>query len=598
MGPREEWLKLLAKVDAGRGLALLRDDEVARAPNGDALTAGFFSVAKSPDEDRTITNRIPQNSQEHSLGICGDLLAHGTCFGDVVLKPTEDLRVSIFDIPSCYHRAGVTFARTCRNAVGRPQATDAFAGGSACEELARRCERDRVPVPDVVYPAFATLPMGDVNAVDFVQVGHLNMLARKGVVGPDTLIRYRGPFPSLPVAVGVVVDDLAIAARVPRRPVGSRAVVPGPDDALVTKAFEAYAENGVSPKPSKTFLRRRVSTVWGASIDGASGRVGPSLELDLRAQLLVQRLLHSGVATRDTWDAVVGLVSYVFLYRRELFCILEKVYGQGKHCADDEVFRFSQQARIELELTLAFGPLAAHSMRAPVSDRVWATDASQYRAAAVFTDVPAGGGERIWAHRAKRRRSRHLLTRNEQISAQLGIAYDSEDEDEASSFVQKWTDEFAASRRWRPAFSYRTDNLEHINLKEARAVRTLCRRLARCVGDQGTRHLALGDSGVVLGAATKGRSPSNPLNRVFRSCVGDRVLGDVVLGFGHVSTKWNPGDDPTRGKDVRKRKIFDPPEILKRFLEGSYVSREDESGFFADEFAIPSAVFGPSVMPS
>ena len=597
LGSKREWQAFLAKADAGEGISLLREDEVPRGlkSSGDPITAGFFAVAKSPSEDRTITNRIPMNSQERSLGLCGNLLAHGTCFADVVLRPDEDLRISLFDMPSCYHRAKVTFDRVRTNAVGGLRSTADFGDGFAFRELEMRCRRDGVAVPRRVFAAFRSLPMGDLNAVDFVQVAHINMLARKQVVDPTTLIRYRGSFPDVPVAAGVVVDDLAIVARVPRRHERSSVVAPGPDDAVIQAALAAYDADGVPPKPEKTVLRQRACTVWGASVDGSSGRVGAGLELDFRTQLLIHRLLASGVATRDTWDAVVGHVSYVFLYRRELFCILEKVYGQGRHCEHDEVFRFSQQSRVELELALAFAPLAAHSMRAPVSDRVWATDASQFKAAAVFTDVAPGGGERLWSHRAKRRRSRHLLTSCEQVCAQLGVGYSSDPDDDDEVHVQKWTDEFAASRSWKPAFVYRTDPLEHINLKEARAVRTLARRLASSASDHGKRHLALTDSGVGLGAFTKGRSPSNALNRILRSTVGDRVLADVVIGLGHVSTKWNPGDDPTRGVDVRKRRVYPPPEVLERFLSGSPVSRAELERFFGDDVPIPSAVFGPEL---
>ena len=102
VGSRAEWSAFLAKADAGHGLSLLREDEVPRdLSSGEPITAGFFAIAKSLDEDRTITNRIPMNSQEESLGLCGDLLGHGTCFADVVLRHDEDLRVSLFDKPSC-----------------------------------------------------------------------------------------------------------------------------------------------------------------------------------------------------------------------------------------------------------------------------------------------------------------------------------------------------------------------------------------------------------------------------------------------------------------------------------------------------------------
>jgi len=591
LGSKEQWFQFLEKADRGGGLAFLHPRDVPVNPaDGSRMSAGFFAVAKNAEEDRTITNRIPQNSQEQALGLCGDLLAHGTTFADIVLGTDEDLRVSVFDMPQCYHRARVSAERVRTNAVGSLVPLDRFLGGRAVEGLRRWCAKNDVQFPRAAQPAFATLPMGDINAVDFVQVAHLNMLHRAGVVDAETLVRYRGSFPRGPVGVGVVVDDLAIVARIPRGRWTACTSTRGPDDDLIEAALAAYEADGVPPKPEKTSLREPVATVWGASVDGSSGRVGAGLELDFRMQLLVQRILESGYATRDTWDAVVGLVSYVFLYRRELFCILEKVYGQGRHCEADEIFKFSQQARIELELVLALGPLASHSMRLPVSDRVWATDASQYKAAATFTDVPPGAGERLWTHRAKRRRGRHLLTTCEQISAQLGIEDSDDDPDDKPP--QKWTDDFAASRSWKPSFVYRTDPLEHINLKEARAVRTLVRRLARTPGALGRRHLNLLDSAVVLGGLTKGRSPSNPLNRILRSTVGDRVLGDIVLGFGHVSTKWNPADDPTRGEDVRKRPVFDSPPVLKRFVAGSSVTAAEEAEFFSDEFPLPPAVFG------
>ncbi|MFP6589961.1 MAG: HD domain-containing phosphohydrolase [Candidatus Latescibacterota bacterium] len=62
----------MEKADAGGGLALLHARDVPINPaDGSRLAAGFFAVAKNADEDRTITNRIPQNSQELALGLCG-----------------------------------------------------------------------------------------------------------------------------------------------------------------------------------------------------------------------------------------------------------------------------------------------------------------------------------------------------------------------------------------------------------------------------------------------------------------------------------------------------------------------------------------------
>ena len=60
-------------------------------------------------------------------------------------------------------------------------------------------------VPHKVRFAWRSLAMGDLNAVDFMTTGHLNLLRRHGAA--REIMRYRSPVPKVPFKEGVIVDD-------------------------------------------------------------------------------------------------------------------------------------------------------------------------------------------------------------------------------------------------------------------------------------------------------------------------------------------------------------------------------------------------------
>ena len=97
------------------------EHNVPRGPGGESLACGMFAVAKDPDVDRLITNRIPASSTGHSMQASRDLFPHASCFCEPQLSHNEELSISALDLPDFYHT--FTVARP-----GAPQPARTAAG--------------------------------------------------------------------------------------------------------------------------------------------------------------------------------------------------------------------------------------------------------------------------------------------------------------------------------------------------------------------------------------------------------------------------------------------------------------------------------------
>ena len=262
-GARSEWDKIVERVAAADGLEFCDESEIPRDADGVPVKAGYFAIFKDADADRTITNAIPANSQEEPLGLARRLLAHCVALGEVVLQPWEKLRGSGRDLPDAYHSARVPLARAFRNAVGPWMDGGRWHHTAAYQRLlARRRARGETAPPRRVTACWRSLPMGDLNAVDFMQVSHLNCLRSRGCCRDDSLITYQRPLPPGGDGVweGIVVDDYNVVACVPRHLPRDAAAA---DTARLRCADAAYMAEGREPKPSKCFDHEEIFHVWG-----------------------------------------------------------------------------------------------------------------------------------------------------------------------------------------------------------------------------------------------------------------------------------------------------------------------------------------------
>lgn len=111
-----------------------------------------------------------------------------------------------------------------------------------------------------------------------------------------------------------------------------------------------------------------------------------------------------------------------------------------------------------------------------------------------------------------------------------------------------WVGDLCETLRYRELFRYRFKQSNHINVLECRVYKSWLKHCAKQWG--GHRLLALLDSRVTMGAASKGRSSSPTLSRVLRSSLGYILGGGLFPGALHCRSAWNRADGPSRDTDV------------------------------------------------
>ena len=112
-------------------------------------------------------------------------------------------------------------------------------------------------------------------------------------------------------------------------------------------------------------------------------------------------------------------------------------------------------------------------------------------------------------------------------------------------------------------------------MKELRAYRTGLRHAARRAECHGTRRLTLLDSSVVRGTASKGRSSSRRLNRIWKPVVPELLAADIQDGTLPVPTKHMPADGATRRSRTRPVPTRSPPAWLEALEASDYTLFDD-----------------------
>ena len=139
---------------------------------------------------------------------------------------------------------------------------------------------------------------------------------------------------------------------------------------------------------------------------------------------------------------------------------------------------------------------------------------------------------------------------------------------------------------FRVVFSIHVASPGHVNLEEARAlvryVKWILRSSKRC----GHRLVILVDSKVVIGAVTKGRSSSTPLNALVRRLAALTFAGGLVLHFIFVPSAHNPSDWPSRGGPASwpaaLKRGPPKPSAVSRHLASRWLNMQVGSAILAD----------------
>ena len=534
--PRAAFGEFVRALDAAGMLAAVRE------PLGPP--AGFFAVRKQWDEERgawalrLVLDRRPRNAQEAQVEPSEDTAPHGTCFLELCLAPGEELRVFASDLPQWYYRMAVSAERAASNTF-----TAALDGAEYRDTAAVRTLLDaegRVgdgPV-GMVHFALCTMAMGDLNATTFAQCGHVELLRRFGAMTPDVLLTYRGVPPAGKVAEGVMIDDHAVVAAVPRRR-WQRSAPARRARALFDAGRRAYASIGVPDVDEKRKVGALTATAWGCELQGHRGRAGAPRARRAALMALTLTLCEGRVATVELLTRIVGLWVDLLLYRRAAFAVLSAVYAFLHRYRDDgpHVPRtLTGPVVTELLGLVCLAPLLDSPLRAPVDRCIKASDASPSGAAAVSATVPQAAADALWRHRVRSGGRTNCAV----IGAPGNTRGDSAVGEILESLPVREIHRFDFGHRRPP----------HINVGEMRSRRALWRSLAQSVRNHGRRHLVAYDSATTIGAGNKGRSPSSSLLREERFAYPYILAADCVEGTLWTDSERMPADSPSRGGPV------------------------------------------------
>ena len=112
----------------------------------------------------------------------------------------------------------------------------------------------------------------------------------------------------------------------------------------------------------------------------------------------------------------------------------------------------------------------------------------------------------------------------------------------------EWILELCDCLQFKELFRYRFKRPGHINVNESRTYKSLLKAVAKSEPD--SRFLAILDSRVTIGAASKGRSSSPAISTILRGSIAYCVGGNLYPGLLHGPSDKNPADGPSRDRDV------------------------------------------------
>ena len=129
----------------------------------------------------------------------------------------------------------------------------------------------------------------------------------------------------------------------------------------------------------------------------------------------------------------------------------------------------------------------------------------------------------------------------------------------------EWIGELCDCLHFKECFRYRFRKSGHINVNEARTYKSFIKAVAK--DEPNTRHVALLDSRVTIGASAKGRSSSQAISRVLKGCVGFVLAGNIYPGCLHCYSDKNRSDGPSRDRQIEPPSK-DYPEWLSALQQG------------------------------
>ena len=202
----------------------------------------------------------------------------------------------------------------------------------------------------------------------------------------------------------VVIDDLIVAAKVPRGlPLAGPHGEGRADRVALRRAAAGYRASSMPGAPEKDQLNQSTMTAAGLEVDGFAGFGGPPRDRLLPLCLLSLFAARLPLSTTEFMEVMNGTWTSCALSRRPLLTLMDRVYkvvGMDRKGA----VALPRTAAQEYVLLALVAPLIAVDLRAPYSEDLYATDASPFGGGVtcVRGAFPPGGADAAWRNRERK----------------------------------------------------------------------------------------------------------------------------------------------------------------------------------------------------
>jgi hypothetical protein len=249
----------------------------------------------------------------------------------------------------------------------------------------------------------------------------------------------------------------------------------------------------------------------------------------------------------QTLRAIIGFLVWLFLLRRNLLSIFHRVYDILKECSDDE---FVPMAGGIFQELVAARRLLLFSY-ADTARRVFPIVGAQDAEGESNTSL-GGWGLGVAApspHSVVSTALKYLSRTIPKDIPSLGAEVDAGPPVRVDDYIpQEWTD---SSTYWHDILARAHSYPEHITQYEAKVLVRLTEILAKLPFTRRSYVLTLEDNQAVVGAMSRGRSPSYPLNQSCRRKMAIELASDVIFLVAWISTHRMPMDKLSRERIIR-----------------------------------------------
>jgi len=360
--------------------------------------------------------------------------------------------------------------------------------------------------------------MGDTNAVEFGQAGHLIPAIRHKAIFKHELLHNGGRPPRGLYAAGVIQDDHgAICCEqgiIDESGVVHPKPIKDPDNqgeqrfAIMDAVYQAY---GLVKNVPKELRRKFNGVLWGGEFDGVVGSLRPPVPRSVALSMLTFYLVSLRFCTPEILEILGGSFCFAYTFRRPLMSQLSYIYAarRGHHAQD--ILRMSSNLIRELVTNIILLPLCCTNLRASGSANVYAVDASSKLKACVRAPVHESISRELCRHGITKGGWTHLQAPSKATLHSKGLLEATQQVPEQDLPKLSFVAAAAAKSLDFQVVSVAGYNKKvHINVGEADSVLMAS---SHCASIQRSVRLPIMVDSLVSGFAhTKGRSSSPALN--------------------------------------------------------------------------------------